>query len=505
MMPEVSVRRLVPLSAVVMLSLLGGCVSVPQPFRHDGTGGVPQAPTARLAIPLSTESGTDMAGAGVWQHAMVDAMLAQSVPAMAQATHPGDWWLKMTAEFHDGAVIPVYAVITPKGEERGHMNGAPVPAVRWQAKDGQATVRSAQEAAPGVADLLTGIRAAQMQKDPNSLKNRPAHVYFAGVHDAPGDGDRALARAFSAAFPDAHEDIRHSATGADYTVRCTVVLNNAVMTTSTTPQEHITLTWQVLDAQGHEAGSATQIHDIAAHSLDHQWGDVAVAAADEAAGAVRQIITRYSGRANVPLPADGVLPARQAAGPAQPTAGGSHPVVPVPAGGAPVADDRLAGHDVARAPTMVAAPVAPVVSHPAGVPVTAVAPAAPAPAAVPPPVVAPSPAVASGGDRHPAAVVAAPVAPVPPRPVVAAPVVPPTIPAVAAPAVVAPPVAAPSGVESSGARASVPAPAAAVPPAPAVQPPPRKPFPGVTLPPPRAGVTDRQRGAGVQVSPSLGR
>ncbi|GAB6967672.1 hypothetical protein JCM25156A_17090 [Komagataeibacter kakiaceti JCM 25156] len=494
-MPEVSVRRLIPLSAVVVLSLLGGCVSVPQPFRHDGAGGAAQAPAARLAIPLSTESGTDMAGAGVWQHAMVDAMLAQSVPAMAQATHPGDWWLKMTAEFHDGAVVPVYAVITPKGEERGHMNGAPVPAARWQAKDAQATVRSAREAAPGVADLLTGIRAAQMQKDPNSLKNRPAHVYFAGVHDAPGDGDRALARAFIAAFPDAQEDIRHGAGGADYTVRCTVVLNNAVMTTSTTPQEHITLTWQVLDAQGHEAGSATQIHDIAAHSLDHQWGDVAVAAADEAAGAVRQIITRYSGRANVPLPADGVLPAQQATPLPHPAASGSSAAPPASSGG-------------------VAAPVTPVPAHSAGVPVTAVAPVATTAVAPPAiaPVVAPAPAVprpavvAPVAPVSPPPVAAAPVVPaVPPRPAVVAPAAPPAIPPAAASAVAAPPATAPSGMESSGAGASAPAPVAAVPPVPAVQSPPRRPFPGVTLPPPRAGVTDRQRGAGVQVSPSLGR
>ncbi|MDT8870725.1 hypothetical protein RAA17_05130 [Komagataeibacter rhaeticus] len=90
-------------------------------------------------------------------------------------------------------------------------------------------------------------------------------------------------------------------------MRCTVVLNDAVTTTSLNRQQHIVLTWQVVDAQGKEAGAATQIHDIAAHSLDRKWGAVAVSAADEAAGAARQIITRYSGRANAPLAADGTL------------------------------------------------------------------------------------------------------------------------------------------------------------------------------------------------------
>ncbi|WP_256138222.1 hypothetical protein [Komagataeibacter swingsii] len=364
MMSEVFARRLLTGPAIAVLCMLGGCVSVPQPFRH-GTQ-VAQAPTARLAVPVSTASGTDQAGAQGWQRAMVNALLAQSVPAMGQPVRPGDWWLKMTADARNGAIVPTYAVITPKGEERGHMDGVPVPVQQWQAVDGQAVTRAAQDAAPGVAELLTGIQAAQMQKDPNSLKNRPAHVYFAGVQGAPGDGDRALARAFIAAFPDAHEDIRHTATGADYTVRCTVVLNDAVTTTSTTKQQHIVLTWQVLDAQGREAGAATQIHDIAAHSLDAKWGDVAVAAADEAAGAARQIITRYSGRANVPLAADGVLPAQPASTAARPVAAG------------PAASAVMAGGGNAAVPvTKSIVPAAP-----PAVPVTAPVVHAPAPASV---------------------------------------------------------------------------------------------------------------------------
>ncbi|MCF3636552.1 hypothetical protein LU298_08550 [Komagataeibacter intermedius] len=491
MMSEVFARRLLTGSAIAVLCMLGGCVDVPHPFRHGTT--TAEAPAARLAVPVSTASGTDSAGAQGWQHAMVDALLAQSVPAMGQPVRTGDWWLKMTADARNGVIVPTYAVMTPKGEERGHMDGAPVPSARWQAVDGQAIARSAQEAAPGVAELLTGIQAAQMQKDPNSLKNRPAHVYFAGVQGAPGDGDRALARAFVAAFPDAHEDIRHTATGADYTVRCTVVLNDAVTTTSTTKQQHIVLTWQVLDAQGKEAGAATQIHDIAAHSLDAKWGDVAIAAADEAAGAARQIITRYSGRTNVPLAADGVLPARSAS-----------PAAP------PVADSAAAAGTVATmaAPSTVAA------SATAGVPVTKAVAAVPS-----------GPGVVDGGlaTQAPAATRAASVPAVSGAPIVAptpspaaavthtaAPAAP-TSPV--APARPVSPVAAPAPAVHASAPVSTPRPATATvsrpaakkadewPPMPRAVPtedtapheitgkpvpvtPPR-PFPGVTLPPRR--------------------
>ncbi|GBQ61281.1 hypothetical protein CFR76_07785 [Komagataeibacter swingsii] len=464
--------------------MLGGCVSVPQPFRH-GTQAA-QAPTARLAVPVSTASGTDQAGAQGWQRAMVNALLAQSVPAMGQPVRPGDWWLKMTADARNGAIVPTYAVITPKGEERGHMDGAPVPVGQWQAGDGQAVSRAAQEAAPGVAELLTGIQAAQMQKDPNSLKNRPAHVYFAGVQGAPGDGDRALARAFIAAFPDAHEDIRHTATGADYTVRCTVVLNDAVTTTSTTKQQHIVLTWQVLDEQGKEAGAATQIHDIAAHSLDAKWGDVAVAAADEAAGAARQIITRYSGRANVPLAADGVLPAQSASTAARPVAastaassvmaGGGNAAVPVTKSVVPTAPSAPVAAHAASAPAV--ASVSPVSPTPSPV-VTEHVPAASRPMVAP---AAPVSAAAVSPAAPPAVPVAAPVVHAP------APV------SVAQPRAVA--VSRPTAPATQKADRWPPMPRAAPAenpapteitgkPVPLTPPAPARPFPGVTLPPRR--------------------
>ncbi|MCE2565696.1 hypothetical protein [Komagataeibacter sp. FNDCF1] len=507
-MSEVFARRLVMMSAIVAL---GGCVSMPQPFRHNGANGVVQAPTARLAVPVSDVSGTDAAGAQAWQHAMVDSLVAQSVPAMGQPVRPGDWWLKMTAAASNGTVVPTYAVITPKGEERGHMDGAPVPAVQWQAVDGQAVTRSAQMAAPGVAELLTGIQAAQMQKDPNSLKNRPAHVYFAGVQGAPGDGDRALARAFIAAFPDAHEDIRHTATGADYTVRCTVVLNDAVTTTSLNRQQHIVLTWQVVDAQGKEAGAATQIHDIKAHSLDQKWGDVAVAAADEAAGAARQIITRYSGRANMPLAADGTLAPRQATAPSQPAvastaaAGGQQAVPPAtqkPAASPPVTQPApVAMTAAAPAP---AAPV-PTVS-PVATPARAVA----APAPAPTPVMAAGPAVTRAAPIVPAVVPAASVPVVTPA-AVATSTPRPRPAATAAPAArqsaqwpPMPSAAAPATPPDAGTHEVHGTPVAATPPAatPAM---PVRPFPGVTLPPLRAGVTDQQRRADVRSPPGIDR
>ena len=419
------------------LCLLAGCLDVPHPFRRTGLSQLSDAPPARLAVPLPTQALLVNMAAQIWQKDMVAAMLDQSVPAVGQAAKNGDWWLRMTATLEGNMVVPTYAVITPKGEVRGQVKGAPVPAASWSGGSDAVMMASAGQAAPEVATLLTGIQAAQMQKDPSSLKNRPAHVFFQGVRGAPGDGNAALARAFSASLRDAHDQVQHTQGGADFTVLCTVVVTQ--LPAPGPARQRLTLTWRVTDPHGKEAGAATQIHDIAAHALDRKWGDAAEAAGEEAAGGVRQIISRYSGRDNVPLSANAAT------------------VTAPPAASPPIVHSAAPPHSVTRhVPAMAESPVAsiPVASTPAAS--TPVISTPVAPASVAPVQVVPTPAVTAS--PAPVARVAPPV-PVPPVP--AAPVTPPVVArATAVPAVASVPAAA---VVASPAAPPVMVPATAVP------------------------------------------
>ncbi|WP_239020265.1 hypothetical protein [Novacetimonas pomaceti] len=348
------------------LCLLAGCLDVPHPFQRRGLSQLSNAPPARLAVPQPTQALLVSMAAQTWQKDMVAAMLDQSVPAVGQPVKSGDWWLRMTATLQGNQVIPTYAVITPKGEVRGETTGAPVPAASWSAGSEAVMQASAMQAAPEVAALLTGIQAAQMQSDPHSLKNRPAHVYFQGVKGAPGDGNAMLSRAFVASLRDAHDQIQHSQSGADFTVGCTVVVTQ--LPVSGPARQRLTLTWRVVDSHGKEAGAATQIHDIAAHTLDGKWGDAAEAAGEEAAGGVRQIISRYSGRDNVPLPATTAAAPTQASKPA-----GAKSAAPVSATPATPASDVSVSRPGRNAPLAQASDAvspAPVSSTPT-VPVTA--------------------------------------------------------------------------------------------------------------------------------------
>ncbi|WP_336762712.1 hypothetical protein [Asaia sp. VD9] len=284
---------------------LGGCVDMPHPFGDPGPEGRRLAlttPPPRLAVPTPSASLLDNAASALWAKDVASQLVEQSLPAVAQPAKPGDWWLRLSATMQGDQVTPHYEVMMPSGEPRGHWDAAPVPASAWAQGEPKLLESLASSSAPQISTVLTGIQAAMMQADPHSLKRRPAKVFFKGVRGAPGDGNVTLARSFVASFPDQHDKLDRDPKAADYTVEGIVTLSDGPAGNTGHPLQHIEIVWRTVAADGKEAGAATQLHDIDAHSLDGPWGDVAMVAASEAAGAVHQIITNYSGRDHKPLP-----------------------------------------------------------------------------------------------------------------------------------------------------------------------------------------------------------
>ncbi len=260
-------------------------------------------PPARLSVPVPTQALLPGAAASLLARDLSQSMLAQEVPAVAQPAKPGDWRLQANAALRQGMVVPSFSVFSPSGELRGTVDGLPFAPDEWARGDPAILSRTADDAGPKLADLLTGIQAAQMQSDPHSLMNRPAKIYFTGVTGAPGDGDISLARQMAAMLPDGGNVIQNTATDADFT------LSGQVKLTHLNPQtDHVEIIWIVRnmlnDGKGGsvEAGKVAQLNDIPAHTLDGYWGDVSVVVAREAAGGVREVITNNSGRAHKPAP-----------------------------------------------------------------------------------------------------------------------------------------------------------------------------------------------------------
>ncbi len=304
------------LLALLPLCCLAACGDLPQPF-----AGNPGADALRLAAPTSTRLDVpppdrallDGAQARLWSRALVASLLDREVPAVAQPARPGDWTLQVEASRSGAQVQPTYRILGPNGRVRASQTGAPVPAPDWSSADPVLLAASASSAASIVSTMLTGLQAQAAQADPNSLLNRPTRILFAGVTGAPGNGDLELAVQMRAQLPDAHDTLQTDAAKADYSVAGAVSVSR--------PEggvQHVEIVWTVTrmgSAKGpHEAGKATQLHDVPAHSLDGMWGDTAVAVAEEASGGVREVIANNEGRshppANPPLsgPPPGPLP-----------------------------------------------------------------------------------------------------------------------------------------------------------------------------------------------------
>ncbi len=300
-------RTVGALFAVGLLAGLAACGDLPQPFAGDPGANALRlaaaAPPSRLDIPVPTAALLPAPQAGLWSRALADSLLGKEVPAVAQPTRPGDWHLAVTAARQGDQVVPTYRVIRPNGGVAAEQQGAAMPAGDWSGADPARLAANAALAATQVDAMLTRIQAAAAEADPNSLLNRPTLIYFAGVTGAPGDGNAELSQELAARLPDEHDTLHTTAAGADYVVDGTVAVSKPDRANDGV--QHVEIVWTVRSAKGHEAGKATQLHDVPAHSLDGYWGDVAVAAAAEAAGGIHEVIANNEGRAHAPPAASG--------------------------------------------------------------------------------------------------------------------------------------------------------------------------------------------------------
>jgi len=135
------------------------------------------------------------------------------------------------------------------------------------------------------------VEAARRQSSPASLTNRPQRAAVLEVTGAPGDGNVVLARLLRDKLSELGQVVQESPTGVDFTIKATVA-----ETPVNAKTRRIEIVWLVYNARNEEIGKVVQANDIPAGALDRYWGDVAVIVTDEAAAAIRDMISNQSGR-----------------------------------------------------------------------------------------------------------------------------------------------------------------------------------------------------------------
>jgi len=149
------------------------------------------------------------------------------------------------------------------------------------------SVGTADAAAHALAGQAAPVIARLIQEEPPAEAAEP-RLAIQAVNGAPGDGDRALARAIDGALRRVHVPlVEKPADQASYVLAGTVAVSP--------PQagkQQVSVRWALLRPDGKEIGKIDQQNAVPAGSLDQAWGDIAYAVAEAAAPGVAALIEK---------------------------------------------------------------------------------------------------------------------------------------------------------------------------------------------------------------------
>jgi len=269
---------------------LTSCGTLPEPFY-----GNPGPEAARLAVPpapvlmVPPPASAKLSGpaATIFAQNLADQLANLDVPSVAGPATKSVWYLETSASVSGNEILPVYQIIGPNGRTYGKVAGKAESAADWLRGDTGTLSNAAQNDAPALEAALTTINAQIQESNPNSLENRIPRLYLGSVTGAPGDGDNALALNMSRDLQGTTTHIVNTPSEADF------VVTGSVKTKPDGSGEWLVeLDWNVFDSNHRKIGQVTQLHDLAPSDITPYWGDVAAAAAAEAASGVQEVVDK---------------------------------------------------------------------------------------------------------------------------------------------------------------------------------------------------------------------
>ncbi len=280
--------------------LLSACGDLPEPFL-----GNPGATARRLAVPVTpmlavpppAEALMNDSARQDFADLLAMRLADREIAALARVPRKFDWRLTITAQSAGDKIVPRYTVFDSTGKEQGTIDGLPLPANAWTAGWPATLGQAAQDAVPRVEALLTTIRVRRDRADPNSLMNRVAKLHVPPVTGAPGDGDAMLTRQIRARLIELGTLVQMTPDGADFSVKGVVSV-----TAPAKGRQRVEIVWTVSRPSGSVTGKVSQLNSIEAGSLNHNWGEVAVAIGQEASRGINTVVENFINR-DPPKPA----------------------------------------------------------------------------------------------------------------------------------------------------------------------------------------------------------
>jgi hypothetical protein len=274
------------------------CQPLPHPFADD----VPRRGAAILAlrdsasVAITPVEGQPRATAEKLAPAMASALQQREIAASDKTTSIGSYELvgriqEMTPSQDKAALVVLWELRDPSGRRIGeHAERLEASVADWDTGNEDAVARLAAASAPQLAGLLQDEPATETE-----LGGR-TRLAIGGVAGAPGDGNKALARAVTELLK--KQDL---AIMTDPQAKADLVLDADVAVAKPKGgKQNVKIVWHVRRQDGGEIGTVGQENDIPAGLLDGPWGDVAYMVAVSAQDGILTLVAR-----GAPRPAGG--------------------------------------------------------------------------------------------------------------------------------------------------------------------------------------------------------
>jgi hypothetical protein len=275
------------IAAVVLTLLAASCQPLPHPFEDDKPA--PHAPIISLrnttSVSVAPVAGLGPEARGQLAEAMAGALQDLDVLASADSASRGSLSLLGTARAGSSGAAVDWRLVDPTGHALGQ--GSSSAAVSLDAVnrgDAAALKALALAAAPDVAKLLQDD-APIGSDESGSLRE----IVVLPVTSAPGDGRESLQLAMSAALTQAKLTVLAAPTGES---KALSVVGTVALDRPQNGQQHIAITWALMEPGGKQLGVVKQENTVPQGSLDGHWGEVANLVAQAAAPGILAIIEK---------------------------------------------------------------------------------------------------------------------------------------------------------------------------------------------------------------------